>query len=176
MLAEAARKPYADKVEWIHSSAQHYKSDRRFDLVLMTGHTFQIFLSDEDAAAVLSTMRGHLKEGGRVAFETRNPQLDWAGKWAAEPPIVRWFSGSQLRQTLQIVEAGEGFISFQRHYDFGDTTLSASSSLRFPSRKQVEVLLLDSGLVVRDLFGDWDQSPFDAARSPEMIFVTEIAA
>jgi hypothetical protein len=46
------------------SSAQSYKSQRRFDLIVMTGHAFQVLLTDADALAALGTMRGHLKERG----------------------------------------------------------------------------------------------------------------
>lgn len=54
-------------------------------------------------------------------------------------------------------------------------TLTTSSTLRFPSREHVEGLIARSGLVVRDVFGDWDASPFDHARSREMILIAEIS-
>jgi SAM-dependent methyltransferase len=41
MLALARNKPYAERVEWVDSSAQTYRSQRRFDLIVMTGHAFQ---------------------------------------------------------------------------------------------------------------------------------------
>lgn len=44
MLAVAKRKPHAQHVEWIESSAQIYRSPRRFDLIVMTGHAFQVLL------------------------------------------------------------------------------------------------------------------------------------
>ena len=42
MLTVARRKPYAKQVEWVQSSAQNYRAARRFDLIVMTGHAFQI--------------------------------------------------------------------------------------------------------------------------------------
>ena len=176
MLAVARSKPYAERVEWVESSAQSYKSHRRFDLIVMTGHAFQILLTDADALAVLETMRGHLKERGRVAFETRNPRVDWAGEWAARPPLVRVLPGGQLLETLEITGQDDEFISFQTSYRFPHVTLTTRSTLRFPSREHVEVLISRSGLVVRDVFGDWDARPFEAARSREVIFIAEIAA
>ncbi len=175
MLAVARSKPHAEQVEWVESSAQSYKSQQRFDLVVMTGHAFQILLTDADALAVLETMRGHLKESGKVAFETRNPSVDWVGEWAARPPLVRTLPSGQLLETLEVTgEEGE-FISFQTSYRLTDATLTTSSTLRFPSREHVEALITRSGLVVRDVFGDWDAGPFEAARSREIIFTAEIA-
>jgi 2-polyprenyl-3-methyl-5-hydroxy-6-metoxy-1,4-benzoquinol methylase len=175
MLAVARSKPHAEKVEWVESFAQSYKSNRRFDLIVMTGHAFQVLLTDTDALAVLQTMRSHLKERGRVAFETRNPRVDWAAEWAARPPLVRTLPGGQLFETLEITGSDGEFISFQTCYRFPHVTLTTSSTLRFPSREHVETLIARSGLVVRDGFGDWDASPFEAARSREIIFIAEIA-
>jgi SAM-dependent methyltransferase len=173
MLAVARSKPHAEQVEWVQSSAQSYKSHRRFDLIVMTGHVFQVLLTDTDALAVLETMRGHLKEHGRIAFETRNPRVDWVGEWAARPP--RMLPGGQLLETLEITGKDGEFISFQTSYRFPRVTLTTSSKLRFPSREQVEALIARSGLVVRDVFGEWNAGPFEAARSREIIFIAEIA-
>lgn len=172
MLAVARRKPHAQQVEWVESSAQSYRSHLRFDLVVMTGHAFQVLLTDTDALAVLATMRAHLKERGMVSFETRNPRVDWAGKWSARS---RMLPGGQLLETLEVTDTDDEFISFQTSYRSPHATLTTSSTLRFPSREHVEALIARSGLAVRDVFGDWSAGPFDAARSREIIFIAEIA-
>ena len=175
MLAVARRKPHAEQVEWVESSAQSYKVDRRFDLVVMTGHAFQCLLTDADVLAVLETMRDHLKDLGRAAFEIRNPRLDWVGEWARRPPLVHRFSGGQLSEMLEITGQDGEFISFRTSYRLPHQTLSTNSTLRFPSRERVEALIERSGLVIRDVFGDWDASPFEVARSREMILVAQLA-
>jgi len=175
MLALAKRKPHAERVEWVESAAQAYRSDRRFDLIVMTGHAFQILLTDADALAVLETMRGHLNEGGRVAFETRNPGMDWAAEWAARPPLVRLFHGEQVVETLEVKGKDGEFISFETSYRFPQVALTTSSTLRFSSREHVEGLIARSGLVVRGVLGDWDGSLFEPTRSREIIFIAEIA-
>jgi len=52
-------------------------------------------------------------------------------------------------------------------------TITASSTLRFLSRTQVEDYIARSGLVVREVFGDWDRSRFDPVQSLEIIFIVE---
>ena len=172
MLAIAKTKPYSQRVEWVESSAQTYRSNRRFDLIIMTGHTFQVLLSDADALAVLDTMRRHLKERGRIAFETRNPRIDWISEWNE---LRRTLSGGEIVETLKVTVANGEFISFETSYQFPETTLSTNSTLRFPSREHVESLLERAGLTVRHVFGDWNSGPFDAACSREIIFVAEIS-
>ncbi len=172
MLDEARSKPHAERVEWVGSSAQSYRAQQRFDLIVMTVHAFQILLTDADALAVFESMRSHLNEHGRVAFETRNPRVDWAGEWAAH---VRRLPGGKVLETLEVTGGDAEFISFQTSYRLPQGTLTTSSTLRFPSREHVEALITRSGLAVRDVFGDWDASPFDPASSREIIFIAEIA-
>ena len=175
MLAVARSKPHAELVEWVESSAQSYKTHRRFNLIVMTGHAFQILLTDADALAVLETMRRHLNEHGRVAFETRNPGMDWAGEWASRAPSIRMLAGGELIETIEITGQDGEFISFQTSYRFPHETLTTSSTLRFPSRAHIETLIARSGLVVRDVFGDWDAGLFEVTRSQEIIFIAEMA-
>ena len=151
MLAVARRKPYAERVEWVESSAETYRSQQRFDLIVMTGHAFQALLTDVEALAVLRTMRRLLKERGRAAFERRNPRVDWVGEWTARS---RMLSGGELGESLSITAADGEFISFQTSYRTLDRTLSTSSTLRFSSREHIEALITHSGLRVREVFGD----------------------
>ncbi len=171
MLAVARSKPGSNQIEWVESSAQTYRSDQRFDLILMTGHAFQLLLSDSDALAVLETMRQHLNQDGRVAFESRNPRINWAGEWNGR---CRSFSQREIIETLRITAANGEFISFETSYECSGTTLSTSSTLRFPSREHIQSLIERSGLTVKNTFGDWNAGPFDPARSREIIFVAQI--
>jgi 2-polyprenyl-3-methyl-5-hydroxy-6-metoxy-1,4-benzoquinol methylase len=174
MLAIAANKPHAEKVEWIQSRAEDYRSDNRFDLIVMMGHVFQILLTDEEVLAVLANMRRHLKPGGKAAFETRNPNIDWAHVWGTHEPSEHSVPNGRVRETLQITSAFGELISFQQRFEFPDVTLTSSSTLRFLSRTRTEELIARSGLVIRDVFGDWDRSPFEPKQSLEMIFVVEV--
>lgn len=175
MLAVARAKPNAEQVEWVEASAQNYRSQRRFDLVVMTGHAFQVLLTDADMLAALETMRSHLRERGRVAFETRNPRVDWAQEWSTRATVTRTLRGEQFSEKLAVIAADDEFISFRTVYRFSKDTLTTESTLRFPSREHVEALTARSGLTVREMFGDWNGGPFDPEHSREMIFVASAA-
>jgi len=127
----------------------------------MTGHAFQVLLNDADALAVFKTARGHLKDRGRFAFETRNPTIDWAAEWSERPP--RRLSGGTIIEALEITSAKGEFVSFRTSYRFPHENLTIHSTLRFPSRKHVESLVARSGLAVQEVFGDWDGSSFEQA-------------
>lgn len=84
MLAQARQKPWGSRIEWIESRAQNYQSHKKFDLIIMTGHAFQVLLEEEDLEATMATMANHLAAAGKIVFESRNPRIDWAQRWDYE--------------------------------------------------------------------------------------------
>jgi ubiquinone/menaquinone biosynthesis C-methylase UbiE len=169
MLAVARQKPHGNDVEWVEAFAQEFRSDRRFDLIIMTGHAFQVLLSDDDVAAALAAMRRHLKPSGRAVFESRNPAIDWAAEWNGSVEVTH--AGVTLRETTEVLSRAGERISFEMRYQLPDETLVSRSELRFLPREAIEERVSAAGLRVEALYGDWDRSPFDPASSHEMIFV-----
>lgn len=169
MLDVAKRKPGAANVEWIHSSAQTFRSSRRFELVVMTGHVFQVLLTDEDIVAVFETAKCHLVDGGVLAFESRNPSIDWAREW--ERNFIWDLQGEKIYQTRSELDVSGELISFSHTYRFPDETLVSASTLRFMSSSGITALATESGFQLAGLFGDWDGSSFDSNSSKEMIFI-----
>jgi SAM-dependent methyltransferase len=68
-------------VEWIIGDLTSVDRLGAFDLVVMTGHAFQVFVEEAERRAALCAIRSVLNEDGRFAFETRNPPAraweDW---------------------------------------------------------------------------------------------------
>ena len=81
MLALARARPGGGRVRWIQADAASLATEPRFDLIIMTGHVFQLLLEDDEVRAALRALARHLAPGGRIAFETRNPAVrewqDW---------------------------------------------------------------------------------------------------
>jgi len=170
MLAVARKKPNGAAVDWVHASAQDYRSssDKRFDLIIMTGHAFQVLLSDADIAAALKTMRHHLKPDGLVVFESRNPSVDWPAQWDYDMELQ--LPGGVVKESRRFRSLKDSRMTFELRYQFPDEELVSVSELRFAAASEIEKLLLQSDLQVEKIIGDWDWSPFDSTGSLEMIF------
>jgi ubiquinone/menaquinone biosynthesis C-methylase UbiE len=168
MLEMARRKPHGRRIEWVESCAQSYQSNTRFDLIVMTGHAFQVLLDDSDIMATLGVMRRHLKQTGRVVFESRNPSIDWANQWNYE--MVFEHGGEVIRESRRFTKIENGRMTFELLYEFPDESLVSTSELRFLYREEIEERVIASGLRVDKLFGGWHFERFDAVSSPEMIF------
>ena len=170
MLAVAKTKPQADRIDWVAASAQAFQSARRFDLIVMTGHAFQVLLSDAEIAATFHVMQAHLAPGGRIAFETRNPRIDWATRWHGAT-AKHQIDGQIVRQTFHVRTTSAESITFDTVYRFPDAKLTSTSTLRFAPQDRILALLTAAGLQVRAIFGDWTAAPYDGLTSDEMIFI-----
>lgn len=168
MLAVARARPHGDGVEWVEGTAQTFRSPKRFDLVVMTGHAFQVLLTPEDVRAACLTMREHLAEGGRVVFDTRNPWIGWPALWNGWEER-READGVSVAVSYRCAPMVGQRLRFETHYVFPDERLVSTSELLFLSREEIEAHLLAAGLRVVNVQGDWDGSPFDPERSHEMI-------
>jgi ubiquinone/menaquinone biosynthesis C-methylase UbiE len=172
MLEVARRNDAAGGVTWIAADARSLTLGQRFDVAIMTGHVFQVFLTDEDIARVLATAYAHLLPGGSLAFETRNPKVR---------PWERW-SRERSRRTVTVQPFGPVVVSYEvrgiagdivrfaTHHEFaarGDT-ITTESSLRFLDAEAVVAHLRDAGFDQVTLYGDWDRSAVSAS-SPQII-------
>ncbi|MEV1023898.1 class I SAM-dependent methyltransferase [Streptomyces sp. NPDC050264] len=169
MLAVARRR--AD-VEWVRGTLDTARPDGPFDLVVMTGHAFQVLVTDTEIRTSLEAVRGLLAPGGRFAFETRNPA---ARAWEGWTP-ARGAEVGGVRVAHEVVAGHDG-----RTVTF-DTTFSATgwaapeasrSTLRFLSEGQLDVFLEEAGLVPSVRYGAFDLSPLTAS-SPEIVSVCQV--
>ena len=170
MLDVAKRSPQPANIEWVESTSEAYRSDRMFDLIIMTGHAFQVLLSDHQILHTLQTMAQHLKPEGAAVFETRNPGLDWDSVWA-RAYTMETLQGA-VRATRRMTDSSRApdYLSFAWDYHFADEILTSDSTLRFASDTEILNFANSAGLTVTEIMGDWDGSAFDRATSREMIF------
>lgn len=171
MLDIARDKPHGKAVQWVQAKAQDYhEADKSFDLIIMTGHAFQTLQTGKDMTDCFATMKQHLKRGGKITFESRNPQIDWSGRWDYDMELAT--GEGPVRESRRLVGFHDGLMTFDLIYGFknGDDLISRST-LRFFTRQEIEAALITCSLRVDKVLGDWDDSEFDPTGSEEMIFV-----
>lgn len=169
MLDVARRSPQGERIEWVQCFAQDFRSEKRFDLMIMTGHAFQVLLEEDDIRASFAAMREHLAEDGLIVFESRNPDIDWRARW--DGGVFDFdIDGVVVRETREVLSVENQRICFDTRYAFPDEVLVSSSELLFLSRDEIERHILAAGLRIEKVLGNWDSAPFDPAHSDEMIF------
>lgn len=146
--------------------------DHEFDLVIMTGHVFQLFLTDDDIATALTAVRAALAEGGRFAFETLNPVLrpwerwtGWAEVIAPDGAVVTAGNTEPRLVDDQLVEVLGKFSSPSWERD-----VLCPSRFRFVDLETLDAFLSKARLGVVERYGLWDRSPF-TEQLPEIITI-----
>jgi SAM-dependent methyltransferase len=156
----------------------------RFDMIFIPFHSFSEILDESKHARALSRIREHVTEGGRFICTLHNPivrtkSMDGTVKELGQFPteegrtlvVSTCFKYDECSQTAsghQFYEVydPEGMLVEKQH-------LPVSFYLFHGS--QFEKLAHAAGLRVVRLYGDYQRSSFDEAKSPFMIWVLERA-
>ncbi len=169
MLDVGRKKLHGNKVEWVHAFAQNFDLKKAFDLIIMTGHAFQVLHTDEDVAAAFNNMDNHLKADGLIVFESRNPTINWANNWNYDMKIALP-DGGTVEESRHFISMKNNKMSFELRYQVRDELLTSESILRFWTLPEIQSHLSAVGLSTAKIIGDWNGKEFDENSSEEMIF------
>ncbi|MDQ3381028.1 MAG: class I SAM-dependent methyltransferase [Actinomycetota bacterium] len=162
-------------IEWVAGTAASMPWDSEFDLAIMIGHAFQVLVSDDELRASLTAIRRALTDGGRFAFETRNPLARAWESWPGNTTEVVDPSGRQVRISYEVAAiVGDVVTLTETTSDPDGAPLRVDrASLRFVDVQTLAGLLADTGFEVEAQYGGWLREPFDPA-SLEIITVATI--
>ena len=153
-LDVARRKPYADRVTWLHGDASSLPA-LRVDLVTMTANVAQVFLTDEEWSATLRHVHAALVPGGHVVLETRDPAARAWRDWNRETTYRRTpVDGvGAVESWCDLLDVRWPLVSFRWSFAFGSNgaVLTSDSTLRFRDRAEIEASLLEAGYDVVDV-------------------------
>ncbi|MBX9976886.1 MAG: class I SAM-dependent methyltransferase [Alphaproteobacteria bacterium] len=173
MLARAQEKDGRGRIQWVHGDLRAFGLGKTFDLITMTGNTFQALLSDDDQQIMLDCVKKHMKPGSLFAFNTRNPSLEhiyntskfehWHTFKDGENHAVK-VSGRQSYNPQTYIMTYETKRQWSNH-----ETLSFLH-IRFTPYDALMTLLKSCGFTILNTYSAWDKSPF-TEDSPSMICV-----
>jgi len=161
-------------IEWVLGDLASVTWDRQFDLVVMTGHAFQVLLEDDELRASLGAIRSALTDDGRFVFETRNPRARAWEHWTPDHVVeAADDEGVVIRMAHQVETPVEGdVVRFSTTFTSPrwDRPRVSRSTLRFLDPDSLSSFLSAAGLAIVEQFGDWNGDPLTDA-SPEIITV-----
>ncbi|MFJ3756839.1 class I SAM-dependent methyltransferase [Streptomyces sp. NPDC090080] len=164
-------------VEWILGDLRTRLWDGAgFDLVVMTGHAFQVLLGDEEVRTALAAVRRALTPTGRFVFETRNPGARAWERWTPDRVYdVTDADGRAIRVWHEVEGAPAGErVTFTETYDGSPwpEPRVCRATLRFLGPESLAGFLADAGLRITEQYGDWSRGPLTST-SPEIITVVQ---
>jgi ubiquinone/menaquinone biosynthesis C-methylase UbiE len=165
MLDIARQRLGGDKVAWVQADARSVRLGERFDLIVLTGHAFQVFLTEEDQTAVLATIKAHLNPDGRFIFDSRNPRLrTWEGRnrhnslHRLEHPQL----GTIEAWNEPFYDETNNVLTYENGYRVlaSGQTVSATAQIRYTPQEELAAVIKAAGLVVERWLGDWEGNPY----------------
>ena len=169
MLNQARQWP---DIEWAQGDLSSVGWQREFDLIVMTGHAFQELIADDAIRSALVAIRSALTDGGRFAFETRNPKVRAWEHWERDySGDVTDAAGHAVRCDYRVETPDrDGIVRTVSTFTCPSWPAPKIShgALRFIGGDELAGLLGAARLVVEEQVGDWDGAPLTDT-SPEII-------
>ena len=158
MLAQVRKR---GDIEWTLGDLSSVQFDRDFDLVVMTGHAFQVLVGDDEIHSALAAIHRALTDNGRCAFETRNPLVREWERWTPDKSAeVTDSDGTVVRLSREVQSVSGDTVSFSHTFTSPgwEKPQMSRSTLRFLDARRLSAFLSDAGLKIENQFGNWDGS------------------
>ena len=153
-LDEARRKPWADRVRWVHGDLSAVPP-LQVDLVTMTANVAQVFVDEQEWDAALRACRAALRPGGRLVLETRDPARQAWREWNREASYARRpVAGiGDVETWVETLHVTDRLVSFRWTFVFAvdGTVLTSDSTLRFRTADEVTAALTTAGFQLDDI-------------------------
>lgn len=153
-LAVASRKAFAERVRWIHGTAEML-AESQADLVTMTGNAAQVFIDDEEWMSLLRRCRAAIRPGGRFVFEVRDPSKEAWKLWNREQSYqqIERTEVGKVETWVDLVEVRLPLVTFHNTFVFhrDGSVLTSDSTLRFRSQAEIREALTAASFLVEEI-------------------------
>jgi ubiquinone/menaquinone biosynthesis C-methylase UbiE len=175
MIGVARSRPGHESVRWVDGDAETFSLEDRFDLIIMTGHAFQILQTEDAIRTALANLWLHLAPGGCVAFESRTPEAREWDQWTPElsQQSIDVPGVGQVQIHNSIAREEMPFVIYNTHFRFPEGTERIEpATLRFSSKDDIGRLLHEAGFTRIDVRGGWNGE----AWTPQCLEIVVIAS
>ncbi|MFK7791540.1 MAG: methyltransferase domain-containing protein [Devosiaceae bacterium] len=165
VLQLARAKDGSDRVSWVRDDARGLRLGRAFDMIVLTGHAFQVFLTFADKLACLKTIACHLEPDGLFVFDSRNPEFP-ASKENTRDRSLRIFShpvlGAVEAWNQSHYDKSKRILTYVNHYEVLETgqRYAGEERIAYTSQPELAALVDEAGLRVDHWLGDWKGDTF----------------
>jgi SAM-dependent methyltransferase len=171
-------------VKLIQGDMTNFELSEQFALITIPFRPFQHLITTDEQKACLNCVWKHLEADGLFVFDVFHPNIPRLvdPRYLMEmdvDPRIEMPDGRVLRRTTRVTAFHRAeqyndleIIHYVKHPDGQDERLVHSFPMRYFYRYEMEHLLSLCGFRIKEFFGDFDGSAFEA-ESPEMIFVAE---
>ncbi|KIL40620.1 SAM-dependent methyltransferase [Gordoniibacillus kamchatkensis] len=169
LLSEAKEQDSSSSVRWLQGDMRHVPLPCvRFDAVVNLFTSFGYFDDDKENRKVLLEIERLLQPGGKWIVDFLNPYAVVSGL----VPHSERREGNMIIREARYVKNGMVYKQITVLED-GRDTRTYTEQVKLYKLPDFEQMLKGSSLVVKQLYGDYQGSSYNAATSPRMIMVGE---
>lgn len=176
MLARAEEKSSGLNCSYVLGDMRSFHFDQPFDLITMTGNSFQALLEDEDQKKMMLCVKENLTHDGFFIFNTRNPSpyhyktLNHFEFWHAfrdpEQHLVKVYGKQHYDPEHQ-------WVHYTTKRVWKDHETLSEITLRFTDLTTIQSRLDACGLKISAAFGDWDKKHY-SKESEKIIIISTL--
>ncbi|MDW8467232.1 MAG: methyltransferase domain-containing protein [Chloroherpetonaceae bacterium] len=169
MLQEAKRvaEKHSVRLTFLQQDMRALTAEEEYDLVVQLFTSFGYFDNSEDDRRVVQNVRRALRQGGIYVLDFFNAEKVRQSYKPLTQRVVdgmliceeRKIVGDRIKKTVTVSENG----NLKRF----------TESVRLYTATELAEMLTQAGFKVREILGNYDGSPFDAAQSPRAILFAE---
>lgn len=129
----------------------------------MSSNVVQAILEDAELARTFRDIAEHLVSGGRLSFDSRDPQARGWERWTKKRShkIIQLPTGeSQHWYQTTAVDETNGLVDFCAHEVNADGYEQIGCDrIRFRTQEHLRSMLIDAGFIVDEVFGGYQREP-----------------
>lgn len=163
MLDVATKRPGSQGVRWVRGDASALARECA-DLIVMTGNVAQHIVGTAWPAALRGVYAG-LRPGGRLVFESRNPEARAWEDWATTGQTTRETVFGKVIEWMEVEPmTRDGHVSFVAHniIEWSGESIVERQTLAFRNEDRIRFDLADAGFHVEAVSGGWNDEPVGA--------------
>jgi hypothetical protein len=150
---------------------------RAYDAALMTSHVAQFIVDEREWRGVLRALRRSLDRGGRLIFDSRDPDFKRWTLWnpADSRRTVVLPGGEAVDVWTEVTSERGRVVEFTAHYLFADgEERTSEAAMRFRSEREIRASLEEAGFDVDRIYGGWSREPVGLSEDGELIVVAVV--
>jgi ubiquinone/menaquinone biosynthesis C-methylase UbiE len=171
--------PAQGRIEIIEADMRNFSLNRKYQMAFIPINSFLHLLTTSEQVSTLNSIGAHLKSGGVLVIDIFKPDLTRPQNvishvFTKVNPVSGKVASKFVTQTFDFAKQTIQVHSFlDEMSDAGVVKRHVSAfELRYIFRYEMELLLEKTGFKVKEIYGDYDRSPF-VSESKRMIFVAE---
>ncbi|MEZ2238495.1 class I SAM-dependent methyltransferase [Microcoleus sp.] len=179
MLESAKSKSFqVSDIEYIKGDIKSFSLSDKFSMIVLAEDAFSLLLEIEELESCLACIREHLEIDGIFIIDVLNPSPDYLLD-------ISLCKKTDISAAFNDPE-GNGIVTVtrSREYDAANQIVIMKLCFQLPNHekeiveehklrvyfpKELEILLKYNGFIIKERFGDYDETPFSSASTQQII-------